>query len=79
VSDSIPQATKEQIFAAARKFNYRPNFFARSLRTRRTFTIGVIVPEVSEGYASAVLSGIESHLLREGYFYFVAATGIDSI
>ena len=73
MSDSIPQATKEQIFAAARKFNYRPNFFARSLRTRRTFTIGVIVPEVSEGYASAVLRGIESHLLREGYFYFVAS------
>ena len=73
VADTIPQATKDRIFAAARKYNYRPNFYARSLRTRRSFTIGVIVPEVSEGYAAAVMSGIEEHLLQEGYFYFVAS------
>ena len=58
VADSIPQETKERIFAAARKFNYRPNFFARSVRTQRSFTIGVMVPEVSEGYAALVLSGM---------------------
>ena len=73
VADSIPQQTKERIFAAARKHNYRPNFFARSLRTQRSFTIGVMVPEVSEGYATLVMSGIEDHLLQEGYFYFVAS------
>lgn len=73
VADSIPKATQDQIFAAAEKFNYRPNFLARSLRTQRSFTIGVIVPEVSEGYATLVMSGIEEHLLREGYFYFVAS------
>jgi len=73
VADSIPKATQDQIFAAADKFNYRPNFLARSLRTQRSFTIGVIVPEISEGYETLVLSGIEEHLLREGYFYFVAS------
>jgi len=73
VADSIPESTKERIFAAAGKFNYRPNFFARSLRAQRSFTIGVIVPEVSDGYASLVMSGIEDLLLREGYFYFVAS------
>lgn len=73
VAASIPQDTKDRILAAARKFNYRPNFFARSLRTQRSFTVGVMVPEVSEGYASMVMSGIEDHLLQEGYFYFVAS------
>ncbi|MGZ4814320.1 MAG: LacI family DNA-binding transcriptional regulator [Terriglobales bacterium] len=73
VANSIPQRTKDQIFAAAREFGYRPNFFARSLRTRRSFTIGVMVPEVSEGYAATVLSGIEHHLLQIGYFYFVVS------
>jgi DNA-binding LacI/PurR family transcriptional regulator len=73
VADSIPQATKDRIFAAARKFKYRPNFFARSLRTQRSFTIGVIVPEVSDGYSASVMSGVEDHLLQEGYFYFVAS------
>ncbi len=73
VADSIPQETKERIFAAAREFNYRPSFVARSLRTQRSFTVGVMVPEVSEGYGTMLLSGIEDYLLQEGYFYFVVS------
>ena len=73
VADSIPQDTKDRVFAAAKHFDYRPNFMARSLRTQRSFMIGVLVPEVSEGYASAVMGGIEDHLLQEGYFYLVAS------
>ena len=73
VADTIAQETKDLIFAAAKKFNYRPNFFARCLRSGRSFTIGVMVPEVSEGYNATVLSGIEDHLLQEGYFYIVAS------
>src|SRR6202050_1338500 len=73
VADSIPQETKDRIFAAAKKYKYRPSFFARSLRARRSFTIGVIVPEVSDGYSASVMSGVEDHLLQEGYFYFVAS------
>ncbi len=73
VADSIPQETKNKIFAAVQKFKYRPNFFARSLRAQRSFTIGVIVPEVSDGYSASVMSGVEDHLLQEGYFYFVAS------
>src|ERR1700704_2065474 len=70
---SIPRHTQERIRAAARELNYRPNFMARSLRRQRSFTVGVVVPEVSEGYAALVLSGIEDHLLEEGYFYFVVS------
>jgi DNA-binding LacI/PurR family transcriptional regulator len=73
VADSIPQQTKDRILAAARKLKYRPNFFARSLRARQSFTIGVIVPEVSDGYSASVMSGIEDLLLQEGYFYFVVS------
>jgi DNA-binding LacI/PurR family transcriptional regulator len=73
MAHSIPKETQDLILATARKFNYRPNFFARSLRTNRTFMVGVLVPEVSEGYAAMVMSGIEDHLLQEGYFYFVAS------
>jgi LacI family transcriptional regulator len=70
---SIPVETRERIFAAAREFNYRPHFLARSLRTQRSFTLGVLVPELSDGYSALVVNGIEEHLLREGYFYFVAS------
>lgn len=73
VADAIPQETKDRILAAVRKFKYRPNFFARSLRAQRSFTIGVIVPEVSDGYSASVMSGLEDYLLQEGYFYFVVS------
>jgi LacI family transcriptional regulator len=73
VADSIPRGTQERIFAAARDLNYRPSFAARWARTQRSFTVGVLVPEVSEGYAALVMSGIEQHLLKEGYFYLVAS------
>lgn len=70
---SIPPRTQELIRAAARELNYRPNHLARSLRQQRSFTIGVVVPEISEGYAALVMSGIEDYLLEEGYFYFVVS------
>jgi DNA-binding LacI/PurR family transcriptional regulator len=73
VADSIPQETKDRVLAAAHKYKYRPSFFARSLRAQRSFTIGVIVPEVSDGYSASVMSGVEDHLLQEGYFYFVVS------
>ena len=73
VADTIPQETKNRIFTAVNKYKYRPNFFARSLRAQRSFTIGVIVPEVSDGYSASVMSGVEDYLLQEGYFYFVAS------
>ncbi len=72
-SVGIAPATRDRVLEAARKLNYRPNFYARALRTGKTFTIGVLVPEVSEGYNVSVLSGIEEYLLKEGYFYFVAS------
>ena len=73
VAETIPQQTKNRIFEAAKRFNYRPNYIARSLRAQRTFTVGVVVPELSDGYSAMVLSGVEDHLLGEGYFYFVAS------
>lgn len=73
VAKSIPQETKDRIFLAAKKLRYRPNYFARSLRRRRTFTVGVLMPEISEGYAASTLGGIEDRLLQEGYFYFMVS------
>lgn len=69
----IPAGTQERVFAAARELNYQPNIMAQSLRKQRSLTIGVMVPEISDGYAALVLSGIEDCLLREGYFFFVVS------
>ena len=72
-SRHIPQHTRERIRAAARKLNYTPNFFARSLRKRRTFTIGVIAHAIGDSYGSSIIAGIESAVRRKGYFFL---TGI---
>jgi DNA-binding LacI/PurR family transcriptional regulator len=69
---SIPEATRERIRAAALKFNYEPSFLARSLRSRRTMTIGILVPVLADGYHGEVMTGIGDRLLEEGYFYFIA-------
>jgi len=70
---TIAPKTRERVLAAAQKLNYHPNFLARSLRTRQTFTIGVIVPEFSEGYFTMVMNGVEEHLLQAGYLHFVVS------
>ena len=72
-ADSIPQETQDRIFEAARRLNYRPNYIARSLRAQRTRTVGVLIPELSGGYSSMVLSGVEEKLLEEDFYYFVGS------
>jgi DNA-binding LacI/PurR family transcriptional regulator len=69
---SIPEATRERIRKAALKFNYQPSFLARSLRNRRTMTIGILVPVLADGYHAEVMTGIGDRLLEENYFYFIA-------
>ena len=69
----IAEETQRRVLEAAAAFGYEANVIARSLRQKRTFTVGVLVPEISEGYSTAVLSGIEDALLKEGLFYFVAS------
>jgi DNA-binding LacI/PurR family transcriptional regulator len=66
---SIPEPTKIRIRAAAKELNYRPNFLARSLRNKRTFTIGVIAEEIGDSYGSAVIGGIEEFLRKKDYFF----------
>ncbi len=70
---SIAVATRARVLAAVKKLDYRPNTIARSLRTRQTFTIGVIVPELSEGYFTMVMNGVESYLMDAGYLHFVVS------
>ncbi|HEX4543575.1 MAG TPA: LacI family DNA-binding transcriptional regulator [Candidatus Acidoferrum sp.] len=68
-ASSIPEHTKQRILEAARDLNYRPNFFARTLRLKRTFTIGVIASEIGDAYGSQIISGIEQYLTQREFFF----------
>ena len=69
----IAEETQRRVLHAAALNGYVANTMARGLRQKRTYTIGVIVPEISEGYSTTVLSGIEDELLKDGFFYFVVS------
>src|SRR5260370_22790876 len=72
-SKSIPERTRKRILHAARELNYRPNFMARSLRVQRTYTIGVILEEIGDGYCSMIVSGIEEYIRAKNYFFLTVA------
>ncbi len=79
VLNNAPQAktisaqTRERIHQAAKDFSYKPNFLARSLNDGRSYLIGVISPDLSEGYTSSLLAGIEQFLLETEYQFFIAS------
>ena len=72
-SRSVPPHTKKRILAAARALDYRPNFFARSLRSRRTYMVGIILEEIGDAYGSLVISGIERYLREKNVFFLTVA------
>jgi len=69
-SSSIPvsPSTREKVLRIARELNYKPNLFARSLRTKKSNIIGVIVWDLTDPYFSSILSGIEHVLEKSGYY-----------
>lgn len=63
----ISEATRNKIKKAAAEMGYRPNVMAANLRTRRTNTIGVIVPLINRHFFSSVISGIEDIAYKQGF------------
>lgn len=69
---SIPDETRKRVVEAAERLNYRPNYFARSLRQSRSMSVGVLAPDLSEGYFTRVMSGVVQELTAAHYFFFTA-------
>src|SRR5580704_18606792 len=63
----IPDTTKARIQKAAQQLGYRPNPFARSLRGRRSHTVGVMVFDMTDPYCTLVLRGIENTLYQSSF------------
>lgn len=63
----IPEITKKRIERAAKKLGYRPNLFARTLRNRRTHTVGVMASDMTDPYCTSILRGIEDALYQASF------------
>ncbi len=70
----ISDETKRKVKELATKLNYRPNAVALSLRKSKSFTIGVIIPEVVHFFFSTVISGIEEVAFANGYNVILCQT-----
>jgi DNA-binding LacI/PurR family transcriptional regulator len=66
---AIPEHTRQRIRTAASELKYRPNFLARSLRKKRTYTVGLIIEEIGDAYGSMVIKGVEGYLREHNYFF----------
>jgi LacI family transcriptional regulator len=64
---AINKNTRKRISDTARELGYRSNNFASSLRSKRTNTLGVIVPKLNSNFMSAAIAGMESVANEEGY------------
>ena len=70
---AIPQSTKDRVFRAAAELHYRPNLWARSLRTRRTKMVAVATPDFGRGRVAQVIAGLQARLHTKGYLLALAS------
>jgi LacI family transcriptional regulator len=66
-SYEIGEKTKRKIKEYAELVNYKPNLLAKSLKSRKTMTIGVVVPNMMNPFFAKVFSGIEKEAKSQGY------------
>ena len=57
--DVVNEDTKKKVLDAIKKLGYRPNIVARSLKTQRTKTVGILVPDISSGFYPEIVRGAE--------------------
>ncbi|HMQ45993.1 MAG TPA: LacI family DNA-binding transcriptional regulator [Saprospiraceae bacterium] len=73
-NQAISERTRIAVEDMARKLNYNPNKLAASLRTGKTFTVGVLVPAADRSFFGSIIRGIEEELTQAGYSVIVAQT-----
>lgn len=73
----IPKKTREKVYRAMRELEYLPSAVARSLRGRRSRSIGLIVPQIDNQYFTNVAHGIEGALRKNGYSLVISESGDD--
>lgn len=69
----ISQETKRKVLEAAKKLNYYPNIFARSLRTKKTGIVGLIVSDITDPYFGGIIDGVEKVLNENDYYFFLSS------
>ena len=73
----VSEETAGRVLSAAAALGYRPNTVARSLRTRRSHTIGVLIPDLTNPLFPPIVRGLEDRLAADGYVALIGNTDSD--
>ncbi len=74
----VSEETARRVTEAAERLGYRPNPVARSLRTRRSHTVGVLIPDLNNPLFPPIVRGLEDRLARHGYVALLGNTDLDT-
>jgi LacI family transcriptional regulator len=77
-SHLLSDDTVARVVKAAEDLGYQPNAIARSLRTSRTMTVGMLVPDIENPLFPPIVRGMEDELARSGYSVILANTDNDA-
>jgi LacI family transcriptional regulator len=67
VPGQVGPATRRRVLRVIRQLDYRPNALARSLHLKRTHSVGLIMPDISNPYYAEIARGIEDAISRQGH------------
>ncbi len=70
----VSDTTVSKVRAAADKLNYQPHLLARSLRTNRTMTVGIVIPDIENPLFGPIIAGVEERLAADGYSLLITNT-----
>ena len=75
--DLVNEETARRVLAAADELGYRPNPIARGLKTSRSYTVGVLIPDLTNPLFPRIVRGIQDKLEESGYIPLIANTDND--
>jgi len=71
---NVSEETRNKIFEVAKRLNYIPNSLARSLSTKKSYTIGFIIPDIENPFFSEMAKAIEAEAEKYGYSMILCNT-----
>jgi DNA-binding LacI/PurR family transcriptional regulator len=70
-SARVSDSSRKKVLEAIRVLNYQPNLIARSLKTNRTYTLGIVIPDITIAFFPKIIRGAECAAREKGYFLIV--------
>ncbi|WP_214228326.1 substrate-binding domain-containing protein [Pedobacter sp. B4-66] len=78
VEKQVNKSTAERIIKAAQKFNYQTNQIAKSLKTQKTHTIGLVVADINFRFSTGITKSIEEEAKKNNYTVIYGSSNEDA-